>query len=91
METVLCEVLPSDASVTCSTFLLPHIAKRSEIYEVAYHKENQNYKTDTEFAVFDMRYKDESQAQIEYFLENGYEEYYNDGGYVLILRKNLDN
>ena len=91
MEATLCEVLPSDASVNCSTFLLPHIADRSEIYEVTYHKENGKYKTDAEFVALDMRYKDESEAQAAYFLENGYEEYYNDGGYVLVLKKKLDN
>ena len=84
-------MLPSDASVNASTFLLPHIADRSEIYEVTYHKENGRYKTDAEFVVLDMRYKEESQAQAEYFLANGYEEYHNDGGYVLILKEKLDN
>ena len=87
MDYVLSEVLPEDASVTCSTFLLPHIAKRDEIYEVAYHKENGKYKTDTEYVVLDMRYKDDSESAATYFLANGYEEYYNDGGYVLILKK----
>lgn len=89
MESVL-EMIPDDASVTCSTFLLPHIADRGEIYEVTYHKENGKYKTDTDFAVLDMRYKDESQMLAEYFLEEGYDEYHREG-YILILKKNLDN
>ena len=87
MDYVLEEVLPDDASVVCSTFLLPHIADRDEIYEVAYHKENGKYKTDTDYVVLDMRYKDDSETAAEYFLANGYEEYHSDGGYVLILKK----
>ena len=87
MNYVLEEVLPDDASVVSSTFLLPHIADRDEIYEVNYHKENGSYKTDTEYAVLDMRYNEESDVVAEYFLANGYEEFYNDGGNVLILKK----
>lgn len=87
MDYVLSEVLPENASVVSSTFLLPHIADRDEIYEVAYHKENGRYKTDTEYVVLDMRYKDDSEDAAEYFLANGYEEYHSDGGYVLILKK----
>ena len=84
---VLAEILPKDASVACSTFLLPHIADRDEIYEITYHKENGGYKTDFEYAVIDTRYADDCKKFTEYFLENGYEEYHNDGGYVLILKK----
>ena len=40
-----------------------------------------------EYAVLDMRYKEESGTAAEYFLANGYEEFYNDGGNVLILKK----
>lgn len=87
MDYVLDEVLPSDASVTCSAFLLPHIADRSEIYEIAYHKENGKYKTDTEFVVLDMRYAVESETQAEYYLKNGYESFYDDGGAIVILKK----
>lgn len=87
MDYVLSEVLPEDVSVTCSTFILPHIADRDEIYELAYHKEKGKYKTDTEYVVLDMRYKDDSESAAEYFLSNEYEEYHNDGGYVVILKK----
>ncbi len=81
------EVLPEDASVTCSTFLLAHIASRDEIYEVGYHKENNAYKTDTEYIVLDIRsgYSKSSLEIAEYFTENGYTEFYRDDGAVLIL------
>ncbi len=49
LETVLATV-PSDASVTCSTFLLPHLASREVLYEDFYHPQ-----TDTDYAVIDLR------------------------------------
>ena len=52
METFLEENVPDDASVAASTFLLPHIADRSEIYEVHYHKN----KPDIKYVVLDTRY-----------------------------------
>ena len=36
MEAALDEI-PKDSSVVCSTFLLPHLSDRDEIYEVEYH------------------------------------------------------
>ncbi len=51
METFLQEAVPEDASVAASTFLLPHIADRDEIYEVYYHKN----KPDIEYVVLDAR------------------------------------
>ena len=87
MDYVLEQVLPEDASVACSAFILPHIADRAEIYEVEYHKENGQYKTDTEYVVLDTRYKENCENAMDYYLENGYGEYHNDGGYVIILKK----
>ena len=87
MNYALEEMLPEEASVVCTAFILPHIADRDEIYEVKYHKENGKYKTDTEYAVFDMRYASENESAIKFFLGNGYEEYYSDEGILLILRK----
>lgn len=83
------EVLPEDASVTCSTFLLAHIADRDVIYEVSYHKENGKYKTDTDFIVLDIRggYKKSGLEQADYFLDNGYDEYYTVKNKIIILKK----
>ena len=88
MDYALEEVLPENASVTCSTFLLAHIADRDVIYEVGYHTENGQYKTDTEFVVLDMRsgYRSSSLKQAEYFISKGYVEFYSDEETVLILR-----
>jgi len=81
------EVLPEDASVTCTTFLLAHISERDVIYEVNYHKENGVYKTDTEYIVLDIRpgYDDDSLKIAEFYYANGYVKYYRDEGAVLIL------
>lgn len=86
-EYALTEVLPEDASVAASSFLITHIYDRDEIYEVKYHKENGKYKTDIDYVVLDMRYKDESNDAAGFYLSHGYEEYYLDKGHVWILKK----
>ena len=87
MNYALEEMLPDDASVACTAFILPHIADRDEVYEVKYHKEKGKYKTDTDYAVFDMRYASENEEAIKAFRTDGYEEYYSDEGIILILKK----
>lgn len=79
--------LPEDATVTCSTFLLAHISDRDVIYEVNYHKEGNDYKTDTEYIVLDVRsgYAKASLEIAEYYKSKGYVEHYYDEGAVLIL------
>ncbi len=82
------EVLPEDASVTASSFFIAKISDRAEIYEVNYHKDGDgNYKTDTDFIVLDMRYADDSKKAYDFYIENGYEEFYVDEGFVTILKK----
>ena len=87
LDYALEEVLPEDSSVTCSSFLLAHIADRNEIYELKYHKENGQYKTDTEYIVLDMRsgYASTSKEAADFYMANGYTEFYKDEGAILIL------
>ncbi len=87
LDYALEEVLPEDASVTSSSFLIAHIASRSEIYELKYHTENNEYKTDTEYIVLDIRssYAKASLEAAEFFISKGYTEFYRDDGAVLIL------
>ncbi len=87
MDYALEEVLPKESSVTCSSFLLAHIASRDEIYELNYHKENKVYKTDTEYIVLDLRsgYAKTSLEAAEFFIQEGYTEFYRDEGAILIL------
>ena len=52
MDAFLEEAIPDDASVAASTYLVPHLADRDEIYEVHYHQN----KPDIEYVVLDARY-----------------------------------
>ncbi len=67
METFLEETVPEDASVAASTYLLPHLADRDEIFEVHYHKN----KPDIEYVVLDARYASYKKFY-EQYLAQGY-------------------
>lgn len=75
------ETLPEDASVKSSTFFVPHIANRDEIYEIKSENE-------TDFVVFDMRPAliNETTELREEYLDEGYTTYEYVPGYVLILQ-----
>ena len=80
MSSVL-ETIPDDASVKASTFLVPHIAQRNEVYEV-------NSENETDYVAFDMRPSlvgETDQLRAHYF-EMGYEVYEEAENYVLILK-----
>lgn len=66
MEAVL-DTIPEDASVCCSTFLLAHIADRSEIYELEYH----DNVGDVDYVVFDTRYPIDDH-QMDAYIRQGY-------------------
>ena len=68
METFLEEAVPEDVSIAASTFLLPHIADRDEIYEVFYHKN----KPDVEYVVLDARYTADYEKFFAAYTEQGY-------------------
>ncbi len=53
MNEALAEI-PDDASVVCSTYLLPHLCERDEIYEDWYHQTDKN--EDADYVILDMRY-----------------------------------
>lgn len=75
------ETIPDDASVKASTFFVPHLAQRHEIYEVTSLNE-------TDYVVFDMRPSLVHETDLlreEYFLM-GYEVYGEAEDCVLILR-----
>ncbi len=75
------ETIPDDASVKASTFYVPHIADRHEIYEI-------NSKNETEYVVFDVRpalVHETDELRAEYFAM-GYEVYQDVENYVLILK-----
>ena len=72
--------VPADASVKASTFFVPHLYERDEIYDVTSENE-------TDYVVFDMRgrYADETTALRLKYVAEGYTIHYNSPGHVLIL------
>jgi uncharacterized membrane protein len=68
MEEVI-DAIPQDASVAASTFLIPHLADRTHIYEVYYTQH-----TEFDYIVLDMRdsYREDSLARAEQFEAIGY-------------------
>ena len=84
MDQIL-DTIPEDVSVAASTFLLPHIADRRELYEVAYHQS----RNDVDYVVLDMRpgYNEESSVYCAEFLEEGYEVLNEYSGLITILVK----
>lgn len=79
------DTIPDDVSVAASTFLLPHIADREEIYEVAYHQS----RDDVDYVVLDMRLgcDGESSVYCSEFLAEGYEVLKEYDGLITILVK----
>ena len=67
MEAFLEQTVPADASVAASTYLLPHLADRDEIFEVHYHQN----KADIEYVVLDARYSSYAKFYQQY-LFHGY-------------------
>ena len=89
MEAILDTVDPN-ASVTASTMLLPHIADRSEIYEVHYHKIGTPDSRYTDYVVIDMRYDNGYTFYEKYMALNIYTVYKEyDGLITILIRKDL--
>ena len=80
MEELL-DTVPEDASVNCSTLLLPHLADRSEIYEIGYHGD----RPDVDYVVIDARYSG-WQDTMRAYLAQDYEIQTNAPGLLVILR-----
>ena len=86
MQIVL-DRIPDDASVSCSTFLLPYLANREEIYEIYYH----GYEDDVDYVVIDARGTGDQKA-IRSYLSQGYiiqEEH--EGMLVILVKKELSS
>ena len=81
------DVIEDDASVTASTFILPHIADRREIYQL---KKGSETEAETDYVVIDLRGITEQSANgYIYAYENkGYDIVRCEYGMVLILEKN---
>ncbi len=75
------ESIPEEASVKASTFFVPHIADRKEIYEITSLNE-------TDFAVFDLRPSliNETTQLREQYLAAGYTVELEADGYIVIMK-----
>ena len=80
MDEVLETYVPEDASVACTTYIVPHLSQRDEVYETFYHQKDGRYKTDVDYVVLLLRagYKEESKKEAAYYLSHGYEQIYID-------------
>lgn len=78
------ETIPAEASVTCSTFFLPHLAQREVVYEDYYHQT-----PDTDYLVLDFRpgYLGASEQFEEMWRAAGYVEVQSVENLYLILRR----
>ena len=78
------DAIPQDASVAASTFLIPHLADRTHIYEVYYTQH-----TEFDYVVLDMRdsYREDSLARAEQFEDLGYKLTDIGSAYVFVYTK----
>lgn len=75
------EEIPDDASVCCSTFLLPHLAQRSVIYSA-----DSKHTDECEYLVFDLRFEKYEEALIDKYNDLGYEEVDYREGIIAVFR-----
>ena len=80
------DVIDDDASVTASTFILPHIADRREIYQL---KNGSETEADTDYVVIDLRGVTEYSANeyIHAYENKGYNTIRCEYGTILILER----
>ncbi len=72
-------LIPEDASVASSTFLLPNLSQRDELYQL------ETTKHEAEYYVLDLRYNSEQFSPDDY-KNDGYEEIYYDDTCVAVYR-----
>lgn len=66
------ELIPEDASVSASTFILPHLANHSELYETYYQISGESSKfVYVDYVVIETLYSD-SASDINYYINKGY-------------------
>ena len=80
------DVIDDDASVTASTFILPHIADRREIYQL---KNGSETEADTDYVVIDLRGVTEYSANeyIHAYENKGYNTIRCEYGTILIFER----
>lgn len=78
------EVIPKDASVISSTFLLPNLSQRKEIYDLEYTKQT------AEYYVLDLRYETDEFNIADYLNDNFVLPFYEQGVIAVFKRENQE-
>ena len=74
--------VPSEASVACPGYILPHVANRREVYELYYHGDL----GDVDYVILDARFSVD-EKQLENFLSQNYVVVKDCEGLLIILKK----
>lgn len=74
------ELIPEDASIKSSTFLIPALWNRNEIYQIDYSDEN------TDYLVLDLRFASNAYNISDYQGEDGYEEIFFEEDVIAIYK-----
>ncbi len=74
------ELIPKDASIKSSTFFIPALWNRNEIYEISYSDEN------TDYIILDLRFASNDYNIADYQGEDGYEEVFFEEGVIAIYK-----
>ncbi len=90
METLneMIDSIPEDASVSASTFLVPHLAQRDVIYEYPGYYAHEDL---TDYIVVDLRWYVITEGDISYFETNHYEEIDRKEGLYLVMKHQKTN
>jgi hypothetical protein len=81
MDEIL-DSIPTEASVACPGYILPHVANRREVYELYYH----GNEGDVDYIVLDGRSSVDKKL-LETFLRQGYVVWQENEGLLTILKK----
>lgn len=82
-------LIPDDASVTATTFFVPKLANREEIYMLKMEEVEQNIYYNTDYVAIDRRsaYLEEFDAAVSFYQSKGYETIVDASGSIMLLRK----
>jgi len=92
VEQAIKDNVPSDASVLASTFYVPHLFDRDELYMYnGYYGYDDPLEYECDYIVLDTSGGEVSTADIKYLDRNGYDIKYEIEGRIVILEKNFIN
>ena len=82
-------LIPDDASVTATTFFIPKLGNREEIYMLKMDDVEQNVAYESDYIAIDRRgsYLEEFDAAVSFYQNKGYETVVDASGSIILLRK----